>query len=92
MDHLALYSTKCKSCKHLDEEEAVAYDKCHYTKGNTLCPAQEVRLVIVGEAKRFAKAVIKARAAGDLKREAVILEQVAKRSLPFQHKFREALK
>ena len=92
MDFLALYSKKCKSCKHLDAEESVAYDKCHYTKGNALCPAQEVQLVVSGEAQRFAKAVLRARASGNFEREVLILQKVAKRSNPFQFKFREALK
>jgi hypothetical protein len=91
MDYLALYSAKCKRCKHLDPEESKAYTKCHFTSGNTECPAQEVQFAIVGEVKRFATAIKKARAAGDLDREVAILNEVARRPVAFQHKFRESI-
>lgn len=89
MDHLALYSIKCKTCKSLDPEETKLNEKCHFSKGNTDCPAQEVQLVVVGEAKRFASAVKKARANGKIEEEVRILEAVAKKSAAFQFKFRE---
>ncbi len=89
MDYLALYSTKCKRCSHLDPEAPKTFNNCHYSKGNTECPAKEVQIAIVGEAKRYATAAKKARRAGDLAREAEILEAVAKRSAAFQHKFQE---
>lgn len=89
MDHLALYSRNCKTCKHLDPEEEKVFEKCHFSKGNTECPAQEIRFAIVGEAKRFATALQKAKKQKDLAKEVKILEAVAKRSAAFQHKFRE---
>lgn len=92
MEYLALYSSKCKRCGHLDPEEEQKFNKCHFSKGNKECPAQEVRLVVVGEARRLAMAMSKARAARDLNKEAEILSSVAKRDPAFQQKFREALK
>lgn len=89
MDYLALYSRRCKRCSHLDPEESKAYDACHFSNGNKECPAIDVQFAIVGEAKRFANALKKARRTGDLNREAEILEAVAKRSPAFQHKFKE---
>lgn len=89
MDYLALYSTNCKKCKHLDQEETKAYDKCHYSKGNNDCPAKEVQIAVVGQTLRAATELKKARAKGDLNREAQILEAVAKKSPAFQHKFKE---
>ena len=89
MDHLALYSRNCKHCKHLDPEEDKEFDKCHFNNGNQDCPAQEIQFAVVGEAKRFARSVKKARAEGSIEREVKILEAVAKRSAAFQHKFRE---
>ena len=89
MDHLALYSQNCKKCSHLDPDEKTKFDKCHFSKGNADCPAKEVQFAVVGEAKRFARAIKKAKATGDLIKEAEILEAVAKRSPAFQHKFKE---
>lgn len=90
MDYLALYSKNCKRCKFLDPEEEQGFEKCHFNSGNKECPAQEVQFAITGEAKRFAEAVKRARAAGDIAREVEILNEVAKRPPAFQHKFREA--
>ena len=90
MDYLALYSRNCKKCKHLDPEEPREYSKCHFNNGNKECPAQEVQLAVVGEAKRFAAAVKDARSAGLIAREVELLQEVAKRPSAFQHRFREA--
>ena len=90
MDHLALYSKKCKTCKHLDPEEVKEYT-CHFTRGNADCPAQEIQFAVVGEAKRLAMLVKKARSAGDFEREVTVLTVVSKRTPAFQQKFREHL-
>jgi hypothetical protein len=89
LDYLALYSRNCKKCSHLDPGEKKAFTECHFSKGNHHCPAQEVQLVVVGKAERYANALKRARAKGDLAREAQIIEAVAKKSLAFQHKFKE---
>ena len=88
MEHLALYSKNCKVCKYLDPDEKKGF-KCHFSKGNTECPAKEIQFAVVDEAKLLAGKVLKARAANDIKTEVSILETVAKRSVPFQHKFKE---
>jgi len=89
MEYLALYSSDCKKCGHLDPDESFKYDKCHYSRGNPECPAKEIQFAIVGEAKRFAHATKRARDAGDFAREVKILKAVAGRSEAFQHKYRE---
>lgn len=91
MDHLALYSRNCKKCKHLDPEEKIAYDKCHYTNGNTECPAKEVQISVVGMARRFAKAMKKAQATSDVTRQIQILKAVEGRSDAFKLKYRDWL-
>lgn len=91
MEFLALYSAKCKSCGHLDPEEDRKYNKCHFSSGNTECPAQEVQFAVVGEAKRLASTIKKARATKDLAKEIEILTLVEARSPAFQQKFREWL-
>jgi hypothetical protein len=90
MDYLALYSRNCKKCKHLDPEETQEFEKCHFNAGNKACPAKEVQLAVVGEAQKYAQAVRKARAAGNITQEVAILTKVATRSPAFQQKFREA--
>lgn len=89
MEYLALYSPRCKRCGHLDPDEERKFNKCHFSAGNTECPAQEVRFAVVGEAKRLAGAIKKARAARDIKKEIKILSLVESRSPAFQQKFRE---
>lgn len=91
MEYLALYSKKCKKCGHLDSEEPIKYTNCHHKAGNTECPAIDIQFAIVGAAKRFAIAVKQARAKGDFKREAELLELVSKKTPAFQHKVKEHL-
>jgi hypothetical protein len=92
VDHLALYSRNCKKCKALDPDEVKTFTKCHFDQGNRECPAKEVQFAVVGEAKRLADAVKKARAKSDMVREIEILNLVAKRSAAFQQRFRESSK
>lgn len=89
MEYLALYSRNCKRCGALDPEEDRVFEKCHFSKGNKQCPAAEIQFAVVGEAQRFANALLKARRQGDLDRESAILTEVAKRTPAFQHKFKE---
>ena len=91
MDHLALYSRKCKTCKHLDPEEAVAQTDCHFTKGNNDCPATEIQFAVVGQARRFADSMKRAQARSDIAKQVAILQAVEKRSEAFQHKFKDWL-
>lgn len=89
MDHLSLFSKNCKVCKSLDPDEVRLFPTCHYDKGNKECPAQEIQLVVVGQAQRWATLVLKARVANNINTEVKILLAVAKRSKAFQQKFRE---
>lgn len=91
MEHLALYSRNCKVCKSLDPEESKLFPKCHFSAGNKQCPAAEIQFAVVGEARRLASQVRKARVANDLKREIEILNLVEKRSTAFQQKFKDWL-
>jgi len=91
LDHLALYSRKCKTCKHLDPEEKEGQTDCHYSAGNNDCPAKEVQLVVVGQARRFADAMKRAQAKSNIQKQVEILQAVEKPSPAFQHKFKEWL-
>lgn len=87
----ALYNANCMQCKHLSETGSTAFVECHYSKGNTQCPAAEVRFVVVGEAVEYAKRVLRARDKRLSKREARLMQYVAKQSKAFRAKFYDAL-
>ena len=90
-DILALYSSKCKQCGHLDPAEPKKYSTCHFSKGNTECPASEVQFAIVGKAKGLALRLVKARANRDATTEAKILTEVAGQSAAFKARFYSVL-
>lgn len=89
MDYLSLYSENCKKCSALDPDESKLFKSCHYSTGNTQCPASEVQFAVVGKAQRYANALAKARRNGDLAKEAKIIDAVSTKSSAFQHKFKE---
>lgn len=91
-ESLAVYSNKCLKCSHLVDGAKKAFVQCHFTKGNAECPAAEVRIVAVGQAVRYAKAVLKARTKRDLEKEAGLLNKVSLRSKEFQSRFYDVLK
>lgn len=86
-DHLALYSSNCKRCGHLDPDETKKYTTCHYSKGNKFCPAQEVQIVIVGKAQKYAQQLRAARTQRDVQAEAKILQTVGAMSKAFIERF-----
>lgn len=86
-DILALYSDNCLKCSSLVETAKAKFPKCHFRKGNTECPASEVRIAVVGEAKIYAQRVLNARKQSDFQKEAKLLAYVAKQSESFQLKF-----
>ena len=89
MDHLALYSRRCKFCKSLDPDEKREFPECHYERGNKECPAQEVQIAVVGKVTRYVKEYARARSTGNLADQSKILELVSKKSPAFQFKFKE---
>ena len=90
-DHVAIYSDNCFECQHLVPSKTKKFSTCHFTKGNTHCPAQGVLLVVVGKAYRYAHQVLAARNLRDASAEARILATVAKQSVAFQERFYAAL-
>jgi hypothetical protein len=88
-EQFALYSKDCMTCSHLCETGVTAFVPCHYSKGNKLCPAAEVRIVIVGEALDYAKRVLDARDKRFARREAKLMAHVGKQSAAFRSKFYE---
>ncbi len=90
-EYLALYSADCSNCKHLTETGKREFEKCHFSNGNKLCPAQEVRIVVVGEALEYARKVLRARDKRQPKKEAVLMKYVGAQSEAFQSRFYEYL-
>ena len=43
-----LFGSGCLDCSHLVEDADTDFRKCHYTKGNTHCPARVLRIQFVG--------------------------------------------
>lgn len=91
-EYFALYSQNCMSCKHLSPETGkVAFVDCHHTKGNTQCPASEVKFAVTGEALDYARRVLAARDKRQPKREASLMRYVGTQSKAFRSKFYEFL-
>lgn len=88
MEHFAIYSENCLSCKSLvDSPSTVEFKKCHYSQGNSECPASEVTIIIVGKALSVAQRVHEARLARDAKTEAKLMNYVTKQSDGFRSAF-----
>jgi hypothetical protein len=58
-------STGCLDCTHLVSTGSTEYTKCHFSAGNTSCPAQSVKIVFVGRRNFFLEKLKAARAKGD---------------------------
>lgn len=90
LDYFALFSEDCLRCSHLvdtNKKGMMAFATCHYSKGNTHCPAKEVRVVIVGKAHAMAERVMAARLSRNAVREAKLLAAVGKQSDSFKTLF-----
>ena len=88
----ALYSANCMTCRHLSPETGTkSHVKCHFTKGNTQCPAAEVTFVVVGKALKYAKLVRKCRDERNAARESKLMLYVANQTDAFKSKFYDYL-
>lgn len=47
--HVQLFGTGCLDCVSLVDGAVVEYKKCHFTQGNTNCPAAYFRIEFIGE-------------------------------------------
>ncbi len=90
--YFALYKTDCLKCSHLIKSKEAglklrAFASCHHSKGNSHCPAQEVKIVITGKAIYYAERVSKARQERDTEKEAKLLSIVSTQDEAFKSKF-----
>lgn len=71
---ISMYATGCFDCKHLVDGGEIDYTKCHYSRGNTHCPAQNVRIQFVGARVKWDKKLHKLQAMepGVTRRNAVL--------------------
>lgn len=54
-----VYADGCFDCKHLVEGASVDYVKCHFSRGNTHCPAANIRIHFVGARVKWDKKLAK---------------------------------
>jgi len=90
-DHLALYSHDCLNCGHLVQGASVKHSKCHATKGNKLCPANDVVIVITGKIDQLVLKLKKARKAKDAQAEAKLWAKVVKEPAAVQQRIYDLL-
>lgn len=90
-EYLAVYSEKCLRCSHFVEGAQRTYTKCHFSKGNSYCPAKEVRVVIAGRMKYLKKKLESARHACNAEMESEVWIEVAKQSEAFKRRFYQIL-
>ena len=89
--YLALYSKDCLTCASFVEGATQRHMRCHHSRGNTECPASEVKITFAGRTKRWAALVQAARSRRDAKREADIMARVEKLSPAERSRFYDFL-
>lgn len=62
---ISLANSSCTSCSHLVVEARQTFDTCHYTKGNTQCPAQNFRIGVGVNIEKASAAIAEALYAKD---------------------------
>lgn len=83
----ALYSRECLSCGHLVSGLPEKPKPCHFSKGNSDCPASEVVITMTKRLKVMAAELKKARREHDAAAESRILAHIAKESDANKHTF-----
>lgn len=78
------YATGCLNCTHLVPTADIEYTDCHFTAGNTFCPAQSVKIVFTGRRNVFVTKLKTARASGDSNRVLKILALLEKETIDFK--------
>lgn len=60
-----LYGEGCLDCKHLVPSAEEAENDCHFSNGNSFCPAAFTRVVFVGHRMRYVSKINKYKASGN---------------------------
>ena len=77
-DIFGLYSEKCLKCKHLtDLGKTVDNKQCHYSAGNTDCPARYMFFTQGINMRKAAEALAKAKSSGDTTRMSRIYKKLS---------------
>lgn len=86
---MQVFVPECLTCGYLvtgaTKERPIP--QCHYSKGNTHCPAAEVKIVVAGKAFLYAEKVAAARQERNIRNEVRYLNLVKKESPQFQSIF-----
>jgi hypothetical protein len=54
-----IFCENCLQCKHLVPHAQQSFKQCHYSKGNTKCPAAEIQIVIGVDTDRIVRGIMK---------------------------------
>lgn len=88
-EYLEVYSDRCLRCSHLVDSAAKTFNRCHYSRGNTHCPAKEVGIVVFGKIQRYLDLIREARKSKDSMKESELWASLSKESPQFRHRFYE---
>jgi hypothetical protein len=82
-----LYGQGCLECAALveDASEPARKQPCHFSKGNTHCPASSARIEFVGERITYLARIRKARANGDSNRVIRLMTELENKPLSFKN-------
>ncbi len=75
------FNKNCLKCSHLIPEASTEFETCHFSQGNTSCPAQSVKIVFVGMRQHYVKRLQEARDTQDSNRVLRILAKLEAESL-----------
>lgn len=82
---LEAFAPGCLNCTHLVPTGSDEYTDCHFSKGNTFCPAQSVKIIFTGRRNTFLNKLKVARATSDSNRVLKILASLEKEPMELKN-------
>lgn len=79
------YAPGCLDCSHLVPTGLNEYTDCHFSTGNTFCPAQSIKIVFTGRRNIFLKKLTDARKSCDSNRVLKILATLEKEPIELKN-------
>ncbi len=73
---IPIYKLKCVDCTYLSPAGTKTWQKCHFSKGNPMCPARDYVLAVGFEPTLYAKRYVAAEVSGDTVRLRQILDKL----------------
>jgi hypothetical protein len=78
-DLVMIYHAKCLRCQHLTSTGTRIFNACHFSNGNTDCPAKSIRIVIGINFERAASLISQAMLSGDTVKLKSLMEKLESR-------------